>query len=96
VTTDALIDDLVEKIRLLEDKLIRNDDPLNEDNDVEIVFSESNCGDLNKNDPEEKLADYQLIVCSKCTFKTFHKTESKIHNLFNRQYIVNFVKRQCQ
>ena len=61
--TDTLIDNLVGKIRLLEDKFIRNDDPLNEDNDGEIVISQSNCGDINKNDTEEELVDYQIIVC---------------------------------
>ena len=40
VSTDTLINDLVEKIRLLEDKLIRKDDTLNEEDDVEIFISE--------------------------------------------------------
>jgi hypothetical protein len=40
VSTDTLINDLVEKIRLLEDKLIGKDDTLNEGDDVEIFISE--------------------------------------------------------
>ena len=44
----------VEKIRLLEDKL-------NEEDDVEILFSEINCEDFNKNDPKEEPGKYQVI-----------------------------------
>ena len=43
-----------------------------------MVISESKCGDLNKNDPEEEVVDYQLIVCSTCKFKTICNTELKI------------------
>ena len=73
--------DLVEKIRLLEDKLIVMDDTLNIQDDVELFISEQNCSDLNKTDPEEEPIEYHLIACSKCTFKTICNTELKIHKV---------------
>ena len=70
MSTETLINDLVEIIRVLEDKLIGKDDTLNEEEDVEIFISESNVEDSNKNDPQEELVDYHSIVCSKWKFKT--------------------------
>ena len=58
----------------MEDKLIGNDDTINKMDDVEIFNSEPNCGDWNRNDPKEELVDYELIVCSKCRFKTICNT----------------------
>jgi hypothetical protein len=69
---DTLINDLLEKVRLLEDKV-------NEEDDVGIFFFKSNCRDLNKTDPNKEHVDYQLISCSKCKFKYICYNELKMH-----------------
>ena len=71
----TLINDLVDKINYWKKNELET---INEDGDVEMVISESKCGDLNKNDPEDEVIDYQLIVCSTCKFKTICNTELKI------------------
>ena len=58
---------MIEKIWLLEDKP-------NEDDDVEI-FSLN----LNKNYHKKEADEYQLIVCSKCKFKSICYYELKMH-----------------